>query len=253
MMLQRSSTASTPLGQGRQQGLSPLRLLSSVARSTPILEAISWLYAHRPRILLYHRFDVRSSSRRLGVDLFEAEVKLISDRFTPLTVTGLLDAIASRRSVRNAVVITIDDGYADVHEHAFPILRHYAVPATMYVTAGFVEGALWLWPDVIAYALQSTVVANYRCAELGESLPLRTQDERDRAWSVLATFAESLRSEELQPWVQSLARSLGVAMEATPVDGYRAMSWAMPESKSAVTHGRIHHSRGATPQNSNGS
>jgi peptidoglycan/xylan/chitin deacetylase (PgdA/CDA1 family) len=36
------------------------------------------------------------------------------------------------------VVITIDDGYESVHRHAFPLLRQYGFPATLFVYSDFV-------------------------------------------------------------------------------------------------------------------
>ncbi len=202
-----------------------LRRLSPVIRSAPVLEAISWAYAERPRSLLYHRFGERSSPRHLGIELFEAEVKLISERFTPMTVSGLLEAMATGRRLRKAVVVTIDDGYEDVYRYAFPILRYYGVPATLYVTAGFLDRALWLWPDAIAHVLETTVLQEYRSPDVRRTLPLGTPAERDEAWRVLATHGESLPATTLQTWIAALATGLGVTLGPTPADSYRPMSW----------------------------
>ena len=40
------------------------------------------------------------------------------------------------------VVITFDDGLADFQEHALPALRRAALPVTLFVTTGFLEGLL---------------------------------------------------------------------------------------------------------------
>ena len=34
-----------------------------------------------------------------------------------------------------------------------PILRKYQVPATLFVTTGFIDRRLWLWPDKITWLL----------------------------------------------------------------------------------------------------
>jgi peptidoglycan/xylan/chitin deacetylase (PgdA/CDA1 family) len=38
--------------------------------------------------------------------------------------------------------LTFDDGYEDFFTHVFPLLKEQAVPATLFVTTGFVEGQI---------------------------------------------------------------------------------------------------------------
>ncbi len=44
-------------------------------------------------------------------------------------------------------VVTFDDGYAGVHEVAFPVLRDLRIPATVYVPTGYVGGSRRLLHD----------------------------------------------------------------------------------------------------------
>ncbi|HEY1392223.1 MAG TPA: polysaccharide deacetylase family protein, partial [Methylibium sp.] len=47
---------------------------------------------------------------------------------------------------RRSVVITIDDGYESVYRYAFPLLRKYGFPATLFVYTDFIgarEGLSW--------------------------------------------------------------------------------------------------------------
>ena len=43
------------------------------------------------------------------------------------------------------MVITFDDGFADNHRHALPILRAHGFPATVFVVSGAI-GATASWP-----------------------------------------------------------------------------------------------------------
>ncbi len=42
-------------------------------------------------------------------------------------------------------VFTIDDGYLDNHEHAWPLFRAHGCPFTVFVTTGIVDGTTELW------------------------------------------------------------------------------------------------------------
>ena len=50
------------------------------------------------------------------------------------------------------VVLTFDDGYAGTFDGAWPVLRDEAVPATVFVTTGFLDGEE-LWFDVVRRSL----------------------------------------------------------------------------------------------------
>lgn len=57
-----------------------------------------------------------------------------------VTVTALRTALAQRELPAKPIVITFDDGFADTLEAAAPMLSAYDMPATVYVTSGFVGG-----------------------------------------------------------------------------------------------------------------
>jgi peptidoglycan/xylan/chitin deacetylase (PgdA/CDA1 family) len=111
-------------------------------------------------VLMYHRIsDLTEKEARspLMKDLtvspaaFEQQVRyLIDNGFTPLLAREVEDAVIARRRLpEKAVAITMDDGYKDNFDHAFPILRKYRVPATIFLVTNTVDTAGHLsWDDV---------------------------------------------------------------------------------------------------------
>ena len=102
-------------------------------------------------ILMYHSIDEGCSSRfrRFTVDpsSFRAHVQYLSDNgYQTVTVSELIEAMDGRAVMpRKPVVLTFDDGFADFHEAALPILIEFGHTATLYVVSGAVGGfSAWL-------------------------------------------------------------------------------------------------------------
>jgi len=108
----------------------------------------------QPKILMYHRFSETQNSHAVSRAGFERQLRIIKRWFQPMTLTQLAHSIEEHgRAPANAVVITVDDGYQDFYEVAYPLLRQYEVPATFFVTTGFINRELWLWPDQVFWLL----------------------------------------------------------------------------------------------------
>ena len=83
---------------------------------------------------------------------FEAQIKYLVDKgFTFLLARDVERAVREKRALpQKAVAITLDDGYKDNFDHAFPILRRYNVPATIFLVTNTVGTAEHLsWDDVL--------------------------------------------------------------------------------------------------------
>lgn len=103
-------------------------------------------------ILLYHSIaeHVAPAYRRWAVTptAFAAQMAYLRQQgYHVFTVSQLAQRLAATPVTLpvKTVVITFDDGLADFYSAALPLLRDYDLPATLYVTTGYVEGASrWL-------------------------------------------------------------------------------------------------------------
>ena len=86
---------------------------------------------------------------------FDAHLRFVTRHFRVLSLEELLarwDSGDWDPSVRYAV-LTFDDGWLDNYEHAFPLLRQYGVPATIFLPTDLIGSDTWLWPDRLGYLL----------------------------------------------------------------------------------------------------
>lgn len=110
---------------------------------------------------------------------------------------------------------------------AFPILKKYEIPATLYATSGFIDGDYWLWPDKLHFLIRSSEKkkAEIGFADTTEEIALNSAIEKKRLWVRLNAHCLSLKTDERNAFIDKLISALDVEVPAVPVDDYRAMSW----------------------------
>ncbi len=95
-------------------------------------------------ILMYHHVNNnRDASSVLTVKekIFSRQMDfLYRHKYNVISLEKLVDLVNSKSNIpRNTVVITFDDGWEDNYSIAFPILKKYNLPATIFVVADLVD------------------------------------------------------------------------------------------------------------------
>jgi len=74
--------------------------------------------------------------------------QLIKNGFNPVSLDQIEQHLLFNETLpKNAVAITLDDGFADNYTHAFPILAKYQIPATIFLASGHIESTnQWMTP-----------------------------------------------------------------------------------------------------------
>ena len=163
----------------------------------------------RVLILLYHRVaTLKSDPWGLAVSpgRFAEHLEALRQHARPMQLRELSRGLGDATLPESAVVVTFDDGYADNLHNAKPLLVRHGVPATVFVTSGFVGhkrefwwdelGRLLLRPGVLPDTLSLSVVGNMHRWELGEAAHYTREEFRRhrgwRAWKSCPTPRHSL-------------------------------------------------------------
>jgi peptidoglycan/xylan/chitin deacetylase (PgdA/CDA1 family) len=111
---------------------------------------------HGIRSLVYHSVssrDARSSDEMsISTDLFETHMRILREHdMVVCDASSVVDKLRSGVALEpRSVVLTFDDGLRDFYETAYPILRRFGYPATVFLIAGALEtesGTRWhRWP-----------------------------------------------------------------------------------------------------------
>ena len=97
------------------------------------------------RILLFHRVCQESGllnepDTAVSADLFGEVITDVAENHQPVSIAELAKRVRRGQSIEGCVAVTFDDGFADNLLTALPILEEQRVPATVYVTSGFISG-----------------------------------------------------------------------------------------------------------------
>jgi peptidoglycan/xylan/chitin deacetylase (PgdA/CDA1 family) len=111
----------------------------------------------RLSILIFHRvlpgYDPMRPDEPTIVE-FDWQMRVLRDNFNPLALVDALERLRTGTLPSRAVCVTFDDGYADNELYALPVLRKYGIPATVFVSTGFLNGGR-MWNDSVIEAVRN--------------------------------------------------------------------------------------------------
>jgi peptidoglycan/xylan/chitin deacetylase (PgdA/CDA1 family) len=131
-----------------------IRLIEAAARRRALL------------VLTYHRIGDPSSSEDYrpiyssSPEALEQTLRALRKSHKIVNMAELVGLTESGFRVDEPVaLVTFDDGYRDNFTAALPILRDLKIPATFFLTTGFLEGASIPWWDRIARIVRRSAVS----------------------------------------------------------------------------------------------
>lgn len=207
-------------------------LLARTLRSCGIQRLLTSLESWRGLLVFnYHRIGSPDNSL-FDHDLWSAtaedfarQLRFLADNFRVITPRELTtwDQMGTNR----AVMITFDDGYRDNFEVAFPILQEHGVPATFFVSTGFIDRPHAAWWDEISWMVRTAAHAGRSSITLqGESISL-TDLPLDSAIRRCLDRYKSLPTTRAQELLDELAASCNTGRCPSELGEGEWMTWEM--------------------------
>lgn len=96
----------------------------------------------RASILMYHSVGTHENTFfSVLPSEFVAQMKFLRDNnYTVITLSELVKRIKNATPLRGEIVLTFDDGYKDNFNNAYPVLKQFNFPATIFVTTDLISG-----------------------------------------------------------------------------------------------------------------
>ncbi|MEW6050252.1 MAG: polysaccharide deacetylase family protein [Candidatus Zixiibacteriota bacterium] len=130
-------------------------------------------------ILMYHRVveDIRSRTEytQAGINIslaaFEKQMAFLAKEYSVVPLGQLVAHLQQGTPLpRRALVITFDDGWRDNFTLAYPILKKYDLPATIFVSTDFIESAEKFWFLRVGFYLEEGKLTTAQLADVLQEL-----------------------------------------------------------------------------------
>lgn len=181
-------------------------------------------------ILIYHSIArVRRDPFAMAVspEQFAGHMAVLAKHFTPLSLRELVAGLGTGTLPERAVAVTFDDGYANNLGTALPILRANGIPATVFISSGYIGGDREFWWDELDRLLEIGAVGG-----AGSTLELTLGSESRRfamadtppARNALRDWLIGRSPDRIEAGLQQLGRWAGLDRPPVPREEFRALT-----------------------------
>jgi peptidoglycan/xylan/chitin deacetylase (PgdA/CDA1 family) len=163
-------------------------------------------------ILIFHRVLPERDPlfpREMFAARFDRTMAAVAGAFDVKPLTEAVALLKSGQARRRMLAITFDDGYADNATIALPILQRHRLPATFYVSTGFLNGGR-MWNDTVIECMRHTrqPVLDLQALGLGQ-VPAHTVAERRAAISRVIPVIKYMGLQDRQAALAALLQAAG--------------------------------------------
>jgi peptidoglycan/xylan/chitin deacetylase (PgdA/CDA1 family) len=185
---------------------------------------------NRATVFMMHHFCAggERDGISLPVDVLDKCLHYASDHgYSVIPLSEYVQNLMNRSGLYKTLVFTVDDGYRDFYEFAYPIFRKYDMPASVFLVSDFVDGTLHLWWDQIRYAIQHTknCAIDVPIGTRNLCYSLQSKDEREHAIHDIVEYCKTVSEEQRYAAVSHISRSLNNKHSESPDGERKALSW----------------------------
>ncbi|HKC85820.1 MAG TPA: polysaccharide deacetylase family protein [Blastocatellia bacterium] len=181
-------------------------------------------------ILTYHRFsaDEYDDDGKTPARVFAEQLEYLTAHYDVVPLSQIVERITAREPFPSGLAaVTIDDGYRDAYEVAYPLLRRYGVPASLFVVTEFADRRAWIWTDKARFLTQQAAPQRLtlKIQESELRLELNGATSRRDASERVNSVIKRLPDESKEEVIERLSLALGVAIPQTPPEEFSSVTW----------------------------
>lgn len=205
-----------------------IKKVALFSNATGILKAFN---RDKAAILMYHNLcsNYQEAHRNLAIsaDDFERHIRHVKRFYNVISLSALVQAIRDKKQFPDfSVVITFDDGYRNNFTLAYPILKKYQVPVTVFLTTGLIGTNHYLWFNELECAISQTLEQKIDVFINGHRLEFLLKDRkyRSQAYTSIKELLKNLENKTLNSVLHNIFDQL--KYKNVPLNGnYAMLNW----------------------------
>lgn len=191
---------------------------------TGIIYVLRYLYRkiyHNP-IKIYYAHGIISEQDELyhlmkkleylTVDEFEQRVKYLHKHYKFLSLEEGVEYLRKGERPSNCLVLTFDDGYKCIYKEAWPILKKYKIPFTVFITTGPIGGQALLWYDKLLFMIGKTKVSKFKVPDISNEIFLAANDdEKKETFNAIVKYLKRVDNAVMEKIIEDIRKTLEVS------------------------------------------
>jgi peptidoglycan/xylan/chitin deacetylase (PgdA/CDA1 family) len=158
--------------------------------------------------LTYHRVEELDRNPYLDPydvsttpEQFDAQMKLVATKYHPVSAEDVIDAFLGKKILpRDAVLVTVDDGYCDFLDVIYPTCAKYGIKPVLFLATGFVGSGIFWWDKVFQ-------ISHFSNREMIDTpvgtLAVRTAEEKRASHQKLLYGLKRMPFSQVFEWVDA--------------------------------------------------
>lgn len=195
------------------------------------------------KIFAYHRVvaDIAKAEREaiygivISTATFRKHCEMLQSSYDVVSLETAAEILAEKRKpTRPTAVITFDDGYRDFYDEAFPVLKEFGLPATVFLPTAFIGQPKPLAHDRIFWLLKLALDASISIKNLLSHTGLAVEITNSKQLLKMTEEIVYLQHDVREKIITELELALGNKFTGYPRE-YDLLNWEMVREMS--THG----------------
>lgn len=161
---------------------------------------------------------------KITPEFLEAVIRQVLDSgFDCIAMDDVPDRIKGGTGKKPFAAFTLDDGYKDNRDYAYPVFKKFAVPFTIYVPTDFAEGRGDLWWLTLEEAIRSLRSMTLEMNGTRRTFSLATAAEKAAAFHEIYWWLRQMPEDRARAVTHRLAREAG--FDHTQLCARLVMNW----------------------------